>query len=292
MAWNYPSDTVSGSDGRSLVSGQAIGPYPFSVSLWFKPHSTASYGTLLGINNSPGSSYIWAVNWATSYVTFGGFTIYATGTISEGVWNHILCVRTSAGYNSIYVNGVLQESVVHGQFGSAYEYIILGTAYLSSGNATSTANAYIAEVAVWDADKSSDVSQLAAGYKATDFPDDLVFYDSLHSSLTGSFGDSISHGAQVEIIDDHPLIRYPINIYKGDTIVKTVYLNEFSTADDATDYNTKDDFRLVINELDKQTVRSSSEVAGLRGNGKYTWTYAAGSGAFNYRSSVRKPRNK
>lgn len=92
---------------------------PFSISFWFYPQATPFYGSILGLHNNAGVSYMnWDYGTSGSVSPIGSVGIFIalpgqwvinnlnSGVLSQNTWAH-MCLTVSSSYvATLYVNGV------------------------------------------------------------------------------------------------------------------------------------------------------------------------------------------
>jgi hypothetical protein len=152
----------------------------FSIACWYKPSSIAN-GTALGIGDTNSSEYLaLGMNGGgAAFVELGGQTATA-GTLTNGAWNFIAGVQSSATSRIAYLGSTAGAANTTSKDFTAADTITAGGLMLN-GSRLSFAGGSVAHCAVWSSALSAgDITSLAGGAR----PDavssgTLVFYAEL-----------------------------------------------------------------------------------------------------------------
>ena len=128
---------------------------PFTFSAWIKPNNwSATYSVIYA---TPTTNGIWIGKESSN-----GFVLrasndanYLTHTLpTAGEWTHIFITRNASNLTTLYYNGVSQNTA------TVTKDFVQGTTYIGSDNANNEFNGEISNVAYWNSDQSSEISNI------------------------------------------------------------------------------------------------------------------------------------
>jgi hypothetical protein len=166
-------------------ASSVITAYPYTLSVWVNPASTANAMSALSVGATVGADYIViGMNGTVGagkvfFEVTGGVDANGTTVLSAGTWNHLAAVGVSATSRILYVNGV--------QDGTNTTSVAITAANLNTNTIGALENAgarvsffdgSIAEAGMWNAALTADeIKRLAKGKPPLDIrPSKLVVY--------------------------------------------------------------------------------------------------------------------
>ncbi|HWB06828.1 MAG TPA: LamG domain-containing protein [Verrucomicrobiales bacterium] len=148
------SSSYNGTDARVRIPDNAIfdlGTGAFSVEVWYRANVTTR-GDLITYKGSGGDFGIHSGSQSanTTSLYHNTYRIQnAPVNPAGGAWNHLVAVRTG-GNISMYVNGVLSQTVADGDSMNITNDLLIGTNHMGSpDNPTLLFNGLIDEVAIY-----------------------------------------------------------------------------------------------------------------------------------------------
>jgi hypothetical protein len=289
-----------------LKATQALSP-PFTLSLWYRLHvdaSTSQSHSVCSLEHASSNVAQYVINNFTANVTgakevtttfkgthpSGGLgNIQADLTdVGLGAWHHYALVSRSLSDWELYRNGASIGTSTTELDSLSVGRVHIGGVDQGTPN-TGFNDARVAEFAVWTSDQSSIISSLNGGDVPTDYPTDLLIYQSLFKSANSSHTGPTFNVLSGTVSYDtslHPSVKHLISLKRGNVVLGTETFNNFSVATGTKD-NFIDDGSLTISI--GGTYYKATQNPTLRGPGVYKWSSRhLGSGSFVYKPGARK----